>query len=248
MKKLRLLKRKFSIAAPQLAVRPHRPWYVRWGLAVPVVLMLGWLVWGAYTKGLEFSGFHFAQTEDELTTLRLQVATLHEDNTRLNAKLVEVGRQMQMELAANTELEQQLKSLNDEKAHLAEDLEFYKNMTESGVHVDKLTIQRLKVTHDSLPGEFHCSLLLVQGGQRPKDFHGRLQLVINGTRDGQKSVLVVPGAKSPEVDAYQLNFKYYQRVERSFRLPAGMSFDSLQVRVYEQGSDEPRVKQDASAS
>ncbi len=248
MKKLRLLKRKFSIAAPRLAVRPHWPWYVRWGLAVPAVLLLGWLLWGAYTKGLEFAGFHFAQTEDKLTTLERQVATLRDDNTRLNAQLVEVGRQMQMELAANSELEQQLKSLNDEKAHLDEDLEFYKNMTESAVHVDKLTIQRLKVTRDSLPGEYHCSLLLVQGGQRPKDFHGRLQLVINGTQGGQKSVLVVPGAKTPEVDAYQLNFKYYQRVERSFRLPAGMSFDSVQVRVYEQGSDEPRVKQDASVS
>jgi hypothetical protein len=248
MKKLRLLKRKFSIAAPRLAVRPHRPWYVRWGLAVPVVLLLGWLLWGAYTKGLEFAGFHFAQTEDELTTLRQQVTTLREDNTKLNSQLVEVGRQMQMELAANAELEQQLKSLNDEKAHLDEDLEFYKNMTESGVRQEKLTIQRLKVVQDTLPGEYHCSLLLVQGGQRPKDFHGRLQLVINGMLAGQKSVVVVPGDKSPQVGAYQLDFKYYQRVERSFKLPAGMSFESLQVRIYEQGSDEPKVKQDAALS
>ncbi len=248
MKKLRLLKRKFSIAAPRLAVRPHRPWYVRWGLAIPVVLLLGWLLWGAYTKGLEFAGFHFAQTEDELTTLRQQTTTLREDNTRLNSKLVEVERQMQMELAANAELAQQLKSLNDEKAHLDEDLEFYKNMTESGVRQEKLTIQRLKVVQDTLPGEYHCSLLLVQGGQRPKDFHGRLQLVINGMRAGQKSVVVVPGDKSPQVGAYQLDFKYYQRVERSFTLPAGMSFESLQVRIYEQGSDEPKVKQDAALS
>lgn len=248
MKKLRLLKRKFSIAAPRLAVRPHRPWYVRWGIAVPVVLLLAWLVWGAYTKGLEFSGFHFAQTEDELTTLKGQVASLRDENSRLNQQLVDIGRQIQMELAANTELEQQLKSLNDQKAHLDEDLEFYKNMTESGVHVDKLTIQRLKVAHDTLPGEYHCSLLLVQGGQRPKDFHGRLQIVVNGTVGGQKSVVVVPGDKSPEVGAYQLDFKYYQRVERSFRLPTGMSLESIQVRVYEQGSDEPRVKQDATLS
>jgi Family of unknown function (DUF6776) len=248
MKKLRLLKRKFSIAAPQLAVRPQRPWYVRWGVGVPAVLLLGWLLWGAYTKGLEFSGFHFAQTEDELTTLKRQVASLRDENTKLNSQLVEVGRQMQIELAANSELAQQLKGLNDEKAHLDEDLEFYKNMTESGVHVDKLTIQRLKVTQDSLPGEYHCSLLLVQGGQRPKEFVGRLQFVVTGMQGSQKSVVVVPGPKSPEVDAYGLNFKYYQRVERSFRLPAGMSFDSVQVRVYERGSDEPKVKQDATLS
>jgi hypothetical protein len=248
MKKLRLLKRKFSIAAPQLAVRPHLPWYVRWGLAVPAVIALGWLLWWAYNTGLEYAAGYHARTRDELTTLKQQVASLRDDNSKLNAQLIEVGRQMQMERAANTELALQLKGLNDEKAHLDEDLEFYKNMTESGVHVDKLTIQRLKVTQDSLPGEYHCSLLLVQGGQRPKEFVGRLQFVVTGTQDGQKSVLVVPGTKSVEEDAYQLNFKYYQRVERSFRLPAGMSFDGVQVRVYEHGSSEPKVKQDATLS
>lgn len=248
MKKLRLLKRKFSIAAPQLAVRPQRPWYVRWGVAVPVILLLAWLLWWAYTTGLDFAGGHRARTEDELSSLREQVSVLQAENSRLNSQLVEIGRQMQIELAANAELEQQLKSLNDEKAHVDEDLEFYKNMTESGVHVDKLTIQRLKVTEDSLPGEYHCSLLLVQGGKRPKEFRGHVQFVVTGMQGGQKSVVVVPGPKSPEMDAYNLNFKYYQRVERSFRLPAGMSFDSVQVRVYEHGSNEPRVKQDATLS
>lgn len=248
MKTLRLLKRKFSIAAPQLSVRPQRPWYVRWGVGVPVALLLGWLLWWAYSTGLEFSASHHAQRQYERGDLKDQIEALQKENAKLNAQLVEASRQVQIELAANSELTQQLKSLNDEKAHLDEDLEFYKNMTESGVHVDKLTIQRLKLTRDSLPGEYHCSLLLVQGGKRPREFRGHLQFVVTGKQGGKKSVVVVPGQKSPETDAYQLNFKYYQRVERSFRLPAGMSLDSVQVRVYGRGSNEPKVKQDATLS
>lgn len=249
MKKLRKqIQRRFSIAAPQLAVRPHLPWYVRWLLVLPVVLVAGWLVWWAYGSGLELAGFHREQTEDELFRLKRDVGTLRSENAKLTSQLVDMERQMQMEHAANGELERQLKGLNDEKAHLNEDLAFFQNLTQSGNREEYLSIQRLKVVHDTLPGEFHCSLLLVQSGQRPKDFRGKLQFVVNGTLNGQRSVFLFPAEKTPEVAAYELEFKYYQRVERTFKLPAGVTFEGMQVRIYEHGSSEPKVKQDVTLS
>jgi len=248
MNKLRQITRRFSIAAPRLAVRPHLPWYLRWSLAMFAALVAGWLVWWAYGNGLELAGFHREQTEDELSRLNQQLSTLQNENVKLAGQLVDFERQMQMEHAANSELEGQLKGLNDEKAHLNEDLAFFQNLTQSGNREENLSIQRLKVEHDSLPGEYHCSLLLVQGGQRPKDFHGNLQLVVNVVLDNQRSVLLFPEEKSPESAAYQLDFKYYQRVERTFKLPPGVTPESVQVRVYEHGSREPKIKQDATLS
>jgi hypothetical protein len=248
MNKLRQIKRRFSIAAPRLAVRPHLPWYLRWLLAIPVVLAACWLIWWAYGSGLELAGFHREQTEDELSRLGQLISTLQNENAKLTSQLVDFERQMQMEHAANVEMERQLKGLNEEKAHLNEDLQFFQNLTMTGNREENLTIQRLKVGHDTLPGEYHCSLLLVQSGQRPKDFHGNLQLVVNAVLNGQRSVLVFPEEKSPESASYQLDFKYYQRVERTFNLPPGMTFESMQVRVYEHGSSEPKVKQDATLS
>lgn len=248
MNKLRQIKRRFSIAAPRLAVRPHLPWYLRWFLAMPIFFLAGWLVWWAYGSGMELAGFHREQAEDELSSLRRQVGELRSENTRLSGKLVDFERQMQMEHAANTELDRQLKSLNDEKAHLNEDLAFYQNLTQSGNREENLSVQRLKVAHDTLPGEYHCSLLLVQSGQRPKDFHGSLQLVVNVARDGEQSVVIFPAEKSPEAAVYQLDFKFYQRVERSFQLPPGTTIEGVQVRVYEHGVKEPRIKQDVTLS
>jgi hypothetical protein len=249
MRKLRRhIKHRFSIAAPRLAVRPHLPWYLRWGLVLPFVLGAGWLIWWAYGSGLELAGFHREQAEDELTRLNRQVVELSAENTRLNSKLIDYERQIQMELATNTELDRQLKALNDEKANLNEDLAFYQNLTQSGSREESLTIQRLKVVHDTLPGEYHCSMLLVQGGQRPKDFRGNFQLVVNIRHNDEKSVLTLPQGNSPESQTYQLDFKYYQRIERSFQLPDGMVLESVQVRVYERGASEPRAKQDATLS
>lgn len=242
---LRRFKRKFSISAPRLAVRPHVPWYVRWAIVVPFVVAAGVLVGWAYDSGLQLAGFHREQAEDELSKLHRQLDSLQTDNAQLNTQVVTFERQAQMEHATNQELEKQLKVLNEEKDHLNEDLAFFQNLTtQTGNREEKLSINRLKVEHDTLPGEYHCSMLLAQSGQRASEFKGSLQLVANVLHNGEHSVLVFPQEDSADVALYKLDFKYYQRVERSFQLPAGMTLESLQVRVYQRGVSEPKIKQD----
>ncbi|MBI1175431.1 MAG: hypothetical protein GC139_09240 [Sideroxydans sp.] len=215
---------------------------------MPFVVAAGALVGWAYDSGLQLAGFHREQAEDELSRLRQKVGYLQYENTRLSSQVVAYERQVQMEHATNQEMEKQLKALNDEKAHLNEDLAFFQNLTQSSSRAEKLSVNRLKVERDTLPGEYHCSMLLVESGQRVKAFQGNLQLVANVLHNGERSVLVFPQENSADVASYQLDFKYYQRVERSFQLPPDMSLESVQVRVYERGVSEPRIKQDVSPS
>jgi hypothetical protein len=207
-----------------------------------------WLAWLAYDHGLELAGYVRAATESKLTRTERENSELKSENASLNSRLVDMERQFQIEQSANAALMRQLKDLNDEKAHLSEDLAFYQNLTQTGEREEKLSIQRVKVTRDTLPDEYHVSMLLAQSGQRPRDFQGKLQFVVNGQKNGDRAVVVIPGEKDTEVAAYQLDFKYYLRVERTFKLPAGMTLESLQVRVYERGANEPKVKLDASLS
>ena len=88
-------------------------------------------------------------------------------------------------------------------------------------------------------------MLLVQSvQQRGKAFQGNMQLVVNGEQDGKKVVLQFPQEDSPQdVAAYQLSFKYYQRVDKGFKLPPEMKVESVEVRVFEKGMQEPKIKQ-----
>jgi hypothetical protein len=246
---IRQIKRKFGISAPRLAVRPHVPWYVRWAIVLPFVLGAGGLVWWAYDSGLEFAGFHRGQAEHELTQLREQVAVLKVENAQLSGQAASFERQAQVEHAANQETGKQLKGLNEENARIQEDLAFFQSLTVAGEHEEELSIHRLKVEHDTLPGEYRYRLLLVQSGsQRAKDFQGSLQLLVNTQRNGKKAVIVFPQENPAEKAAYQLNFKYYQRVEHSFQLPLDTSVESIQVRVFEHGASEPKAQQNVSLS
>lgn len=245
MAMIRSFRRKFSISAPRLSVRPHVPWYVRWAIVLPIMALFGLLVWWAYNSGLEFAGFHRGQTEKELTELRERVHFLESENASQANQIAAYERQGQIEQASTQGIEAQLKSLNDENARLKEDLLFFQNLPLTGAREAELSIHRLKIEQDSLPGEYLCRMLLVQSvQQRGKAFQGNMQLVVNGEQDGRKVVLQFPQEDSPsDVAGYQLNFKYYQRVDKGFKLPPEMKVESVQVRVFEKGMQEPKVQQ-----
>ena len=247
---LRRIKRKFSISAPRLAVRPHVPWYVRWAITLPFLLMAGGVVWWAYDTGLELAGFHRGQAESELTKLREQITRLKDENAMLVSKAISYERQAQIEHAANLETAKQLKGLNEVKIRIQEDLAFFQNLSLPGMHGEELSIQRFKIERDTLPGEYRYRLLLVRSGQQlTKEFQGNLQLLVNVQQNGKKTVVVFPQEnKAMEDAAYKLNFKYYQRIEHSFQLSPDMSVESIQVRVFEHGMSEPKIKQNVNLS
>ena len=251
---LKELKRKFGISAPRLAVRPHVSWYVRWTVTLPFALIAGWAVWWAYDSGLELAGFHRSKAEQELSQLRDQVAALKAENAKLITQAASYERQAQMEHATNLETAKQLKTLNEEYTRAQEDLAFFQNLSLTDTRDGGLVIYRLQLEHDTLPGEYRYRMLLVRSGQmRAKEFKGSLQLLVNVQHHGEKKVIIFPQESSvpetaPVDPAYQIKFKYYQRIERSFQLPPDMLLENAQVRIFEEGMREPRIKQDFSLS
>jgi hypothetical protein len=247
---IRQFRRKFSISTPRLAVRPHVPWYIRWAIILPMVVALGGIVWWAYDVGLEFAGFHRGQAEHELGQLRAELNNLRKETTRLSSQAATFERQAQIEHAANLETARQLKVVTEEKTRIQEDLAFFQSLSLMGAHKGELSIHRLKLERDALPGEYRYRLLLVHSGQkRPYEFSGKIQLLVNTLHSGKKAVLLFPQeGTSAEGKAYELNFKYYQRIERSFRLPPDTVLESMQVRIFERGISEPRIQQSVALS
>lgn len=249
--RFRRLNRRFSISAQRLSVRPHIPWYVRWIIAVPFALIIGGVVWWAYDSGLELAGFHRGQAVRELEALRENVVTLQEENAKLSSQAASFERQAQMEHAANLEIANQIKALSEENIRLKENVSFFQTLPlAQGESESDLSILRLKVERDSLPGEYYCRMILVQSvKQRGKPFQGNMQLIVNAVQDGKKVVIQFPSEKAPtEVAAYQLNFKYYQVVDRTFKISPDISIENVQVRVFERGVREPKVVQSVGLS
>jgi hypothetical protein len=111
-----------------------------------------------------------------------------------------------------------------------------------------ISINRFKLEKDALPGEYRYRFLLVQASQRAKEFKGRLQFVLNLQQDGRSVVLTLPADGEKNVKDYRLSFKFFQRIEGTFKIAPGAVVKELQVRVFENGSNTPKLTQSVNAS
>lgn len=239
---LRQVKRSFGIAAPRLSVRTHIAWYLRWCLILPIVLGVGGLVWSAYESGLEFAGFHRSEAQRELTGLNARLAGLSDENVQLSKKLAQYEQQIRIEQGSSQETARQLKVLHEENARLQEDLSFFQNLTATKGKEGELAIHRLSLERERIRGEYRVRMLLVQSGERVKEFVGGYQLVATVVQNGRKTTRLFPSDVSGYAQ-FKLNFKYYQRLEQNVMLPPDAQLQNIQVRLFEQGVRDPMVRQ-----
>lgn len=248
-RKLKTFVRRFGIDAPQLSVRPHMPWYWRWLGIVAVVAASAGIAWFTYDFGLEYAGFRkseAAQLRERLDdTVRKQQVELAE----LNVRTAAAERQLQIEKATYADLAKQVKVLAQENATLKEDLAFFQSLTAATGKDGAISVNRFRLVPESVPGEYRYQLLLVQAGERAKEFNGRLQFVLNLQQDGRKVTLMLPeSADTDSAKQYKVSFKLFQRVEGLFRIAPNATVKGLQVRVFEGGSDTPRITHNVTIS
>jgi len=244
---MRSLKRKFGISAPKVAVRPQIPGYIRWlAIAILAVLAVG-LSWSMYDAGRKFAGFDKNEINYELDRLSQTNIRLQRENDELSMKIASLDRQSQMDHVAREDIGKQVKALETENIRLKEDLAFFQNLgSVPGKTEQRVSIGRLKLERGQLPGEYHYSLVLVQGGQRQKDFQGSLEFAVNFQQNGQK--MVMPLASENPSKMLDVRFKFYQRVERSFRMPPNAAVESMQVKVFENGIAQAKLMQTVNLS
>jgi hypothetical protein len=232
-----------------MAVRAAIPWYLRWLGLLALGLVILFLARATYDFGKKFAGFDQGQADREVQHLGEINSKIAQELANVRAQLAQSERQLLMESATYADLVKQMKTLTEENARLKEDLAFFQTLMPSGGKDGGVAVNRFMVQNDGVPGEYRYRLLLTQTGQRNKDFLGTLQFVVNLQQQDTKKVVITLLAEGDKTDnALKLNFRFYQRVEGTFRVAPGAVVKSMQVRVFENGSNEPKLTQAVNAS
>ena len=240
------LRQRFGIAAPRVAIHTQIAWYWRWiGFAVLVGVAAASAAW-IYDAGRRFAGFDRSEVQDELSKVRGTLDDTRAELERLRAVANAADSRVSIERTAQQNLAQQIRSLEQENARLKEELATFESMLSSESRTAQgqgLTVYRFKVEPDLLPGEYRYRLLLLTPStRREREFHGRLELVVNLTEGGRSAIMSFPEpADAAGSAAFKLGFKYFQRVEGTFRVSPKAKVESVQVRVYEGTSTQPRA-------
>jgi hypothetical protein len=234
---------RFGIAAPRVAVHSPVPWYLRW---VGIALLLGVSAASAawiYDAGRRFAGFDRNEVETELAGVRAELLEAQAELDKLRAVANAADSRLAIERTAQQKLAQQIRALEQDNARLREELGTLDSMLSSDSRAGTaLSIYRFKVEPDVLPGEYRYHLLLVTPRARSeREFNGRLELVVNLTEDGRNAMMTFPEPGDTGAGAFRLVFKYFRRVEGSFRVNPRAKVENVQARIYESGSNQPRA-------
>jgi hypothetical protein len=240
-------RRTAGISARRMAVRPAVSWYWR-GLAVlGGVGLAAAIAWGVFSA--MGRGERVPDVSAEVERLRKRLQTQEEELAQVRPRLAQAERQTQMEHAAAADLAKQVKALAFENAALKEDLAFFQSLMATPLTREgTISVNRFRVRPEVVAGEYRYQMLLVQAGQRLREFQGTLQFVLDVQQDGRKIVLTLPPEPDRAAREYQLNFKFFQRVEGTFKLAPGSVLKGMQVRVFENGARTPKLTQTLNVS
>ena len=237
------LRQRFGISAPRVSVRTDVPWYLRWlGIAVLFAFSAALAAW-MYDAGRRFAGFDRSEVERELAVARSELGKMRDELERLSAIANAADSKVSIERTAQQKLAQQARALEQDNARLREELAIFESMLSSETaSAAPLSVLRFKVEPDMLPGEFRYRvLLLASGPRRGREYQGRLELVVSLTEGGRSAMITLPAQGQPDSATFSLAFKHFQRVEGIFRVNPKAKVVSVQLRVYEAGSTEPKV-------
>lgn len=248
--KYRLWVRRMSISAPKMTIRSHLPWHVKVLMAAAGVAAVAAIAYFVVNLNQNQVGGHFGtdSEHDQVATLSEQVKQVTAERDRYSSTADSAESQLNIQRAAQNQLSDQIKSLENENAKLKEDLAFFEKLLPNNIGAQGITIQRLQV-EQAAAGQLRYRLLAMQGQNGAHEFAGNLQFLVTVMQQGQSRVIAFPdngntaaanaGGNGGGADAarFRLSFKYYQRLEGNLvvPMPAGAVIKSVQARVLEKG-------------
>jgi hypothetical protein len=232
---LRRLRSRFGISAPRVAIRTHLPWYWR-ALSVIVLAgaslaLAGWI----YDAGQRFAGFHQGASEHEITSMRERISRLESDLESARKVANASESRLRIESTSLGQLSLQIRTLEEENTRLKSDLATFESLAGGQAGDSGLAISRLQV----LPGDggqYRYRLLLAQtGDKKEKEFNGMIQLIATVQRGKETVMMQFPAAGDPAASQYHVNFRYFRRLEGTFKVAADARVQRVEVRLIQDG-------------
>lgn len=232
----RRLRSRFGVSAPKVAIRAELPLYWRAlaviALAACSLALAGWV----YDAGRRFAGFDQERSTEELSGLRARVTQLEAELGELSKIANSSDSRLRIESTAQERLAKQLRTLEEDNARLKADLAIFENLAGGEIGDGPLAISRLQVVSDGVPGQYRYRLLVAQKSDKnDREFKGGLQLAVSVQRGAETVMIHIPTSEAAESARFLVTFRYFRRLEGTFKIPADAKLVRVEARLIENG-------------
>jgi hypothetical protein len=236
------LRRRFGVAAPKLSVRTHWSWKVKGTLIGITAAIFAGLFYGGFDAGRIFAGFNLGKYEEEKKRNEAELLALRAESDKLRKDVIELTNNAQMAVGAKDVMSKQIVTLQQENTQLKEQAAFFEKLMGSKAgSKNGLSVQRLQAERESL-NTYSFRALVVQGGT-DTTFKGRMTVAATIVSDNKRSTINLPDEQPETAQTLALDFKAFQRISGVFKVPPNAELKSLQVKIIQAGSKEPKATQ-----
>ena len=200
----------------------------KWQLiAVPaVVIFLSIFYFAKYfvADELIYANYHVAALQQDLQDA-LDELEAEKARTAIAEREADVVRQ------ANDLLRASEREHQDEVASLQADLAFYQRLGGANGSQAPLAVHYLELQATQSPQVYRIIFTLTQNLRWAAVISGRVQLGVDGIRDGVAVHLTEKQLLADSAEPLNFQFKYFQQLERLITLPEGFEPNQLSVRL-----------------
>ena len=199
-------------------VKSHHPRKRRLALLL-VVVVIAAAGWGLYEYGRARGGYDRLAAADERDRLQAVIADLTARNKALSARIAILEQASEIDRHAYAEVDQTLKTLQDELLELREEVAFYRGIVGPADISKGLQIQSFMVKRNGQSNSYHYRLIMTQYGKNTRPVQGVAKMRVTGVLEGQQASFELKEIDSRRRPYMKFRFKYFQELKGDMELP-----------------------------
>lgn len=204
--------------------------------SIVVRVIIAALVVGAGYLVFEFgriqAGYNLVDAGEERAALEARIAELENEITALNEEVALVETHRDIEREAYAEVEASLTELQTRIQEQQDAIAFYRGIVSPADGNAGLRVQDFRLTRGAEEREYTIRLVLIQAMKHDRRVSGDVQLVVEGTENGEQKSYSYADLLPEDADSsWVFSFRYFQDFDRQVVLPDGFTPQRVSVHV-----------------
>lgn len=207
--------------------------------SIVVRVVISALVLGAFYLVYEFgriqAGYNLVDANAERGAFEDEIDELENEIVALKEQIALIETHRDIEREAYADVESSLTELQTRIQEQQDAISFYRGIVSPADGNSGLRVQDFRLTRGAEEREYMIRLVLIQAMKHDRRVSGRVELVVEGTENGEQKSYSYSDLLPEDADSsWAFSFRYFQDFDRPVVLPDGFTPERVSVHVESQ--------------
>ena len=189
------------------------------------------LLYAAFESGRYDGGYRVVESMRSAWAANARIRALETEIAGLRARIAQAEVARRVDREGYRQVQHSLGDMQNQIAHLNEDLAFYRGLVQPDSIV-KVKVQQMQIVPGGAANQYHLKFDLMQVGKPSGAVSGHVDLSLRGMRQGKQETLNFAQVTSGPSQSLSYSFRYFQNYDVVLQLPPNFTPNRINVELY----------------